>query len=65
MDPRVRFESKEESNDRREREFLALPAHERFLWFLRSFDRVRRQVANGAPAPDNFVIHRRGDDVRR
>jgi len=64
MDKRIRFETKEESNARREREFLALSPHARFLWFLRSFD---RPVGNGPRKQGpttNFIVHKRHDPVR-
>lgn len=64
MDKRIRFETKEESNARREREFLALTPQERFMWFLRSFDR-RGLTARHKPAdPGNFVIWKKHDPVR-
>lgn len=59
MHERIHFGTKDEHNARREREFLALTPHERFLWFLRSFD---RRVDPPAPTPratGNFVIRRR------
>lgn len=64
MDDRIRFETKEESNARREREFLALTPHERFLWFLRSFD-GRRSDPDAVDQPTkNFVICKKDDLVR-
>ena len=65
MDTRISFGTKEESNARREREFLALTPAERFMWFLRSFARKAR-TAGKAPDDDkgNFVIRRRADAVR-
>jgi len=62
---RIRFESKEESNARREREFLALSPSDRFLSFLRGFD-----LPNGssdAPTGEqkgNFIVRRKRDEVR-
>lgn len=68
-DPRIRFETKEESNARREQEFLALAPHERFMSFLRGFT-VWKAMRSKVAAPDkgNFIIHRKaqefGDEVR-
>lgn len=64
MDGRIRFETKEEGNARREQAFLALSPAERFEWFLRSF--VDRAVATvkARPATDNFIIRKRGDALR-
>ena len=64
MDTGIRFESKEECNARREREFLALSPAERVMWFLRSFN-----DRNGAPkehedTSGNFIIRKRDDAVR-
>ncbi|MBP8822591.1 MAG: hypothetical protein KBH07_02970 [Flavobacteriales bacterium] len=59
MDKRIRFETKEESNARREREFLALSPHERFMWFLRSFDESGRKFDKKKPDNGNFVISKR------
>ena len=65
MTDRIRFETKEESNARRERAFLALTPHERFLWFLRSFDeRVSDPDAAERPTT-NFVIRKKHDPVRK
>ena len=64
MDPRIRFETKEESNARREREFLALTPHERFLWFLRSFDRPGFRGRHKLEDKGNFVIQKKHDPVR-
>ena len=62
MDKRIRFETKEESNARREREFLALSPAERVLWFLRSFN------GRGPVVPEDrsrhFIIRKKDDTVR-
>ena len=63
MSERIRFETKEESNARRERAFLALTPHERFLWFLRSFDEHHDPNARERPTR-NFVIRKKHDPVR-
>ena len=57
--PDIRFETKEESNARREREFLALTPWERLRSFLRSFD--LQADPNSSPGEDkgNFIIERR------
>ena len=60
MDKRIRFETKEESNARREKEFLALTPSERFQWFLRSFN---GRVQEDRPT-DNFVIRKKSDGLR-
>lgn len=64
MDKRIRFETKEESNARREREFLALTPHERFLWFLRSFDRPGFTARHKPADKGNFVIWKKHGPVR-
>jgi hypothetical protein len=59
MDKRIRFETKEEANARREREFMALSPGERFQWFLRSFD---GRVSHGLSANErkgNFIIRKK------
>jgi hypothetical protein len=62
MDHRIRFETKDQSNARRQQAFLDLSPSERFLWFLRSF----MDGADRAPKPsnNNFIIHKRGHAVR-
>ncbi|MBS1546376.1 MAG: hypothetical protein JST38_12285 [Bacteroidetes bacterium] len=64
MDKRIRFETKEEANARREREFLALTPHERFMWFLRSFDRPGFPARHKTEDKGNFVIRKKHDPVR-
>ncbi|MBS1581216.1 MAG: hypothetical protein JST66_03355 [Bacteroidetes bacterium] len=64
MDERIRFETKEGSNARRERAFLALPPAERFEWFLRSFVDRAITVAEARPVTGNFVIRKDGDALR-
>jgi hypothetical protein len=62
MDKRIRFETKEESNKRREEAFLALTPSERFMWFLRSFP---EPDMNAPERPtENFVIRKKKDHVR-
>lgn len=62
MDERIRFETKEESNARREREFLALTPSQRFEWFLRSFPPID---PNASERPtENFVIRKKKKYVR-
>lgn len=62
MDPRIRFENKEESNARRRAAFLTLAPAERFAWFLRSFiGRGARELPEHA---GNFIIKRHRDPVR-
>jgi hypothetical protein len=56
MDPRIRFETKEESNARREAAFRDLPPAERFAWFLRTFD-GRIPPTPAAPSR-NFIIRK-------
>jgi hypothetical protein len=58
IDDRIRFGTKEESNARREREFMALTPLERFLWFLRSFDERYDPQAKERPTM-NFVIRKK------
>jgi hypothetical protein len=62
MDHRIRFETKDQSNARRQQAFLDLSPSERFLWFLRSF----MDGADRSPktANNNFIIHKRGHAVR-
>ena len=63
-DPRIRFETKEESNARRQREFMALTPNERFIWFLNSFY-SKLPDPNGPSAEQvekddrNFIIRKR------
>jgi len=60
----IRFETKEESNARREREFLALSPWERLKSFLR--DIVLQTDPESSPGKDkgNFIIERHNDGVR-
>jgi len=62
--PKIRFETKEESNARREREFLALSPSERLLSFLRSFDMPHVMVSAATEDKGNFIIRRRSDALR-
>lgn len=57
-DERIHFGTKPENNARREREFLALTPAERFLWFLRSFDKRHDRNAKERPTR-NFVIRKK------
>jgi hypothetical protein len=62
MDHRIRFETKDQSNARRQQAFVDLSPSERFLWFLRSFmDGTHRAPK---PANNNFIIHKRGHALR-
>lgn len=64
MDSRIRFESKEESNARRLRDFLALSPSERVEWFFRSFnDRLNVPLRN-ENADQNFIIRKHDDALR-
>ena len=64
MDKRITFGTKDESNAQREREFLALTPHERFLWFLRSFNGRPPTDDSVALAKGNFIIRKRSDGPR-
>lgn len=64
VDKRIRFETKEESNARRERAFMALTPHERLQWFLRSFDGRLPEDAAASDRKGNFVIRKRRDAVQ-
>lgn len=64
MDPRIRFETKEESNARREREFLALSPAERFASFLRDIELNPPDVSETGEAKGNFIIRRASDAIR-
>jgi len=59
MDKGIRFETKEESNARREREFMALTPHERLQWFLRSFDGRENEDPGTAEQKGNFIIRKK------
>ncbi|MFZ1692679.1 MAG: hypothetical protein WAT74_05695 [Flavobacteriales bacterium] len=59
MDKVVRFETKEESNARREREFMALTPHERLQWFLRSFDGRENEELDRGRRKGNFIIRKK------
>lgn len=62
--PEIRFETKEESNARREREFLALSPWERLRSFLR--DIALQADPNESPGErkGNYIIERRADGIR-
>ena len=62
MDPRIRFETKEQSNARRRKAFLALSPAERFAWFLRSFD--RRPPVPRTEGTGRILIRRTRDPLR-
>lgn len=59
MDKRIRFETKEEANARREREFMALTPGERLEWFLRSFNGRGNEDPGRGRRKGNFVIEKR------
>lgn len=63
--PEICFETKEQSNARREREFLALSPSERLLSFLRCFE--MQAVPNDSPGErkGNFIIERRRKDATK
>lgn len=51
------FETKEESNRRRQEEFLKLSGHERFMAFLRLMQEMKQFPTTAKPEKnDNFVI---------
>jgi hypothetical protein len=62
--PEIRFETKAESNARREREFLALSPSERLRSFLRSFDLPHIVVSRASEEKGNLIIRRRTDALR-
>lgn len=62
MDHRIRFETKDQGNARRQQAFLDLSPSERFLWFLRSFKDGAGRAAK--PTNNNFVIQKRGHALR-
>jgi hypothetical protein len=64
IDPRIRFETKEESNARRRREFLALSAWERLAWLLRDIERNPPDLNERGEAKGNFIIRRRPHGIR-
>ncbi|MBL7963165.1 MAG: hypothetical protein JNM31_04885 [Flavobacteriales bacterium] len=61
MDARIRFETMEVANVRREREFMALSPAERLQWFLRSFEGRSPADAEAARNKDNFIVEKRKD----
>lgn len=64
MDKRIRFETKEEANTRREGEFMALTPAERFQRFLRSFEGRLPAEPSVAREKGNFIVEKRGDALR-
>ena len=64
METRIRFETKEESNSRRESEFMALSAYQRVEWFLRNCDRCASSTGMKVSDSENFIIRKRADAVR-
>lgn len=53
----IRFETKEESNKRRQEEFLKLSGHERFMAFLKLMQDMKQFPTSAKPEKkDNFVI---------
>lgn len=63
-DPRIRFETKEESNARREREFMALTPWERLVQYLHDIERNPPPMEERGEAKGNFIISKRTDGVR-
>ncbi len=51
----IRLETKEESNKRRQRDFLKLSPHERLQWFFRLFN---NHTPNNEADRDNFILRR-------
>jgi hypothetical protein len=64
-DPRILFETKEESNARRQEEFLALSPWERLVSYLRDIERNPPAPEERGEAKGNFIIRKRTDGVRR
>jgi hypothetical protein len=64
IDPRIRFETKEESNARRQREFLALTPWERLVQYLRDIERNPPAMEERGEAKGNFIIWKRTDGIR-
>lgn len=64
MDKRIRFETKEEANARREREFMALTPWERLALYLREITRNPPTREERGEAKGNFIIWKRADGVR-
>ncbi len=62
--PEIRFETKEESNARREREFLALTPWERFSLFLRDIALNADPRESHGDRKGNFIVQRPVDGVR-
>lgn len=62
--PEIRFETKEESNVRREREFLALSPWERLVHFLRDIERNPPAEHERGEAKWNFIIRKRDHAVQ-
>lgn len=62
--PEIRFETKEESNVRREREFLALSPWERLKSFLRDIERNPPAEHERGEAKGNFIIRQRDHAVQ-
>ena len=60
----IRFETKEESNARREREFLALPPWERLKSYLRDIERDPPEMHERGEARGNFIIRKVEHAVR-
>jgi len=62
--PLVRFGTKEESNARREREFLALTPWERLRSYLRGIELNPPEEHERGEAKGNFIIWKRPHAVR-
>ncbi len=60
----IRFETKEESNARREREFLALTPWERLKGYLRDIERNPPEEHERGEARGNFIIRKVEHAVR-
>lgn len=58
MDPRIRFETKAESNARREREFMALSPSERLPWFFEGFNGRQPVKGQATAQKGNFIIYK-------
>lgn len=62
-DPRILFGSKDESNARRRKQFLALSPWERLVFYLRDIERNPPASEDRGEARGNFII-RKKDEVR-
>jgi hypothetical protein len=62
--PEVRFETKEESNARRERAFLAMTPWERLVSYLRDIELDPPDASDRGEDKGNFIIRKRHHAVR-